>query len=73
MAFDAGMNGDAGREKNCLFSGVFMSGGGAAATLTRVNRGGLISCDRSNATRDGGCPGDACRSTRYGCLCHPRN
>jgi hypothetical protein len=67
------MDGDAGREKISPVSGVFLSGGGAAATLTGVNRGGLISGDRSDATRDGGCPGDEFRSTPCGCWCHPRN
>jgi hypothetical protein len=72
MAFNAGMDGDTGREKGSSVSGVLLSGGGAAATLTGVYCGGLVGGDRSDATCDGGCPGDTFLSIQCGDWCHPR-
>jgi hypothetical protein len=66
------MDGDAGREKISSVSGVLLSGCGVAATLARVYCCGLVSGDRSYATRDGGCQGDAFLSRCYARWRHPQ-
>jgi hypothetical protein len=72
VAFNAGMDSDAGREKGSSVSSVLLSGGGLAATLAWVYCGSLISGDRSYATYDGGRPGDAFWSVGCGHWRHPR-
>jgi hypothetical protein len=72
VAFNAGMDGDADREKGSSVSGVLLSGGGAAETLAWVYCGGLVSGDRSYAACDGGCPGDAFLSVGCGHWRHPQ-
>jgi hypothetical protein len=66
VAFNAGIDGDAGREKGSSVRGVLLSGGGAATTLTGVDCDGLVGGDRSDATCDGWCTGDAFLSIHCG-------
>jgi hypothetical protein len=72
VAFDAGMDGDAGREEGSSVSGVLLSGGGAAETLTGFDRGGLVCGDGSDATCDGGSPCDSFLLIRCCYWFHPR-
>jgi hypothetical protein len=59
VALNAGIDGDAGRQKSGSISRGFLGCGGPAATLARVDRSGLVSGDWCDAASDRWCPGDS--------------